>query len=133
MTAAPIDRRTVLLGGAVVGAGAALTACGGGGWTARAAAAGVVGPAADVPVGGGVVYGRQRVVVTQPTDQVFRAFSAVCPHAGCLVAEVQPTGIVCRCHGSLFSVTDGSVLAGPADAGLGARTVTVLAGVLTVG
>ena len=132
MTDASIDRRTVLLGSAVVGAGAVLAACGGGNAPA-AAAAGVVGPAADVPVGGGVIYGRQRVVVTQPTEKVFKAFSAVCPHAGCLVAEVKPTGILCRCHGSLFSVKDGSVLAGPADAGLEAKTVTVAAGTLTVG
>ena len=130
MTAGSIDRRTVLLGSAVVGVGVVLTACGGGG--APAAAAGPLGPAADVPVGGGVIYARQRVVVTQPTDKVFKAFSAVCPHAGCLVAEVKPTGILCRCHGSLFSVKDGSVLAGPADAPLEAKTVTVSAGVLTV-
>ena len=130
MTGTPIDRRTVLLGSAVVGAGAVLTACAGA--RAPAVAAGQVGPAADVPVGGGVIYARQRVVVTQPTDSVFKAFSAVCPHAGCLVAEVKPAGIACRCHGSLFSIKDGSVLVGPADAGLDARTVTVSAGVLTV-
>ena len=131
MIGASINRRALLLGGVGVGAGAVLTACGR--RTASAAAAGVVGPAADVPVGGGVIYARQRVVVTQPTDQVFKAFSAVCPHAGCLVAEVKPTGILCRCHGSLFSVKDGSVLAGPADAGLDVKTVTVSAGVLTIG
>ena len=130
MTGTPIDRRTVLLGSAVVGAGAVLTACGG---VRAQAAAGVVGPAADVPVGGGVIYPRQKVVVTQPTDQVFKAFSAVCTHAGCLLAEVKPTGLLCRCHGSLFSLTDGSVLVGPADAPLEPRTVTLSAGVLTVG
>lgn len=130
MTATPLDRRTVLLGGAGVGVGAVLAACAG----AKAqAAAGVVGLAADVPVGGGVIYARQRVVVTQPADQVFKAFSAVCTHAGCLLAEVRPAGIVCRCHGSMFSITDGSVLVGPADAPLEPKSVTVSAGVLTVG
>lgn len=129
MTGTAMDRRTVLLGGAVVGVGAVVTACGG---QRAQAAAGAVGPAADVPVGGGVIYARQKVVVTQPTDKVFKAFSAICPHAGCVVAEVQPTGILCRCHGSLFSVKDGSVLAGPADAPLEAKTVTVSSGVLTV-
>jgi Rieske Fe-S protein len=40
------------------------------------------------------------------------------------VAEVTDT-INCNCHGSKFSITDGSVVNGPATKPLPARTVTV--------
>jgi nitrite reductase/ring-hydroxylating ferredoxin subunit len=50
----------------------------------------VVGSTSDVPEGGGTVFPDQRVVVTQPGKGDFKAFSAVCPHQGCLVDSVQP-------------------------------------------
>jgi Rieske Fe-S protein len=53
-----------------------------------------------------------------------KAFSSICTHAGCPVAEVTDT-INCNCHGSKFSITDGSVVNGPATKPLPARTVTV--------
>ena len=68
----------------------------------------------EIPVGGGKVFGSEKVVVTQPTAGTFKAFSATCTHQGCLVAEVADGNIDCKCHGSLFSVTDGSVTKGPA-------------------
>ena len=68
---------------------------------------------ADVPVGGGVVIETAKVVVTQPTEGEFKAFSAVCTHQGCVVSGVTDT-IDCKCHGSKFSITDGSVVNGPA-------------------
>jgi Rieske Fe-S protein len=71
-------------------------------------------------------------VVTQPTRGVFKAFSAVCTHQGCLVAGVANGLIICPCHNSAFSATDGSVLAGPAPQPLAARTVTVTGSTLTV-
>lgn len=65
----------------------------------------------EVPVGGGVIVGN--VVVTQPTSGEFKAFSAVCTHAHCLVTKVDHA-IECPCHGSKFALVDGSVEQGPA-------------------
>lgn len=83
-----------------------------------------LGPIADVPVGGGTIYPAQKVVVTQPVMGVFKGFSAVCPHEGCLVSTVADGRIDCPCHGSQFSIMDGSRLAGPAPNGLAYAYVT---------
>ncbi|HSA49886.1 MAG TPA: Rieske (2Fe-2S) protein [Yinghuangia sp.] len=72
----------------------------------------------EIPVGGGKVFGSEKVVVTQPTAGTFKAFSATCTHQGCLVSEVADGNIDCKCHGSMFSVTDGSVTKGPATRAL---------------
>lgn len=166
---APLSRRTVLRGAAVLGGTGttvALAACGG-----AAAPAGQAGPAGSsassatisapattntessaaptpdgessttstaaaagqpalvaasrVPAGGGVVLADQKIVVTQPTAGKFKAFSAICTHQGCLIAEVSKAGIECRCHGSRFSIQDGSVTNPPAKAALPAVAVTV--------
>jgi nitrite reductase/ring-hydroxylating ferredoxin subunit len=69
--------------------------------------------ASGVPVGGGVILGLQNVVVTQPTKGRFEGFSATCTHQGCILATVSGGTINCGCHGSRFSVTDGSNVAGP--------------------
>ena len=80
---------------------------------------------ADVPVGGGYLATEHNVVVTQPTSGQFRAFSAVCTHAGCPVTSVSGGTINCDCHGSRFSVVDGSVQGGPAPAPLPEVAITV--------
>lgn len=68
----------------------------------------------EIPVGGGKVFADRKIVVTQPTEGDFRAFSAVCTHQGCLVNKVADGTIDCPCHGSRYRVADGSVAAGPA-------------------
>jgi Rieske Fe-S protein len=88
--------------------------------------------ASDVPVGGGVVVRQAQVVVTQPHEGDFKAFSAVCTHQGCLVDTVCDGQIVCPCHGSHYSITDGSVLSGPARRPLPSLAVTVEGGRITV-
>ena len=88
----------------------------------------VLGPVSDVPVGGGKVFTDAKIVVTQPTAGQYKAFTAVCTHAGCLVAKVENNTIDCPCHGSKYSVTDGSVVGGPAPAPLAAVNVTVKGG-----
>lgn len=90
-----------------------------------AAGGGPLAAAADVPVGGGVVVAAADTVITQPTAGVFTAFSATCTHQGCVVAAVAGGTINCDCHGSTFSITDGSVVTGPAKAPLPARRVAV--------
>ncbi len=83
----------------------------------------LIGPAADVPVGGAASFTdpAQQVpaLVVQVTRGQFRAFSAVCPHAGCTV-QFDGTNDVfaCPCHGSVFNATTGAVLQGPATTGL---------------
>ena len=68
----------------------------------------------DIPVGGGKIFADQKIVVTQPTAGTFRCFTAVCTHAGCVVGDVSDGTINCPCHGSKFTVADGSVANGPA-------------------
>ena len=79
----------------------------------------------DIPVGGGVVFSDHKVVVTQPAKGVFRAFSAVCTHVGCICNKVANGTIDCPCHGAEFKITDGAVVTGPAPAPLSARKITV--------
>ena len=81
--------------------------------------------ASDVPVGGGAILPEEKIVVTQPKPGEFKAFSAVCTHQGCTVQDVSDGQINCPCHGSAFSVADGSVVNGPAKLPLPALTVEV--------
>jgi Rieske Fe-S protein len=90
-------------------------------------------PVADVPVDGGKILQDAEVVVTQPSKGEFKAFSAVCTHQGCLVNEVKDGQIVCPCHGSMFSIEDGSVTGGPAPKPLPAAKVRVESGTIVVG
>lgn len=133
-------RRRLLGGAAALGVGAPLlAACGAGGGdsgsgsakgsggsgTAGGSGTGALIATTDVPVGSGVILKDQKVVVTQPTAGDFTAFSAVCTHLGCIVANIDGGTITCPCHGSQFSVTDGSVIRGPAPKPLPPVDVTV--------
>ena len=115
--------------------GAASPPAQGAGDTAEAPAAEggtVLGAASGVPVGGGKIFEDQAVVVTQPTAGTFHAFSAICTHQGCTVDSVAGGTINCPCHGSKFSVTDGSVAKGPAKKPLAAKQVSADGGQLRV-
>jgi Rieske Fe-S protein len=139
-------RRTVLAGIGAAGAAAALAGCGGsgnGGGTGAQPPAATTGAAgntdnggasndngdaiktSDIPVGGGKIFDTQNIVVTQPSAGQFKAFSATCTHQGCQVGSVQGGVIKCPCHGSTYSIVDGSVKAGPAPRPLPAKTATV--------
>lgn len=85
----------------------------------------VLGLTKDVPLGGGTILKDKKLVLTQPTEGEFRAFSAVCTHQGCLVNEVANGTINCDCHASRFAIADGSVTSGPAPTPLPAQKVTV--------
>lgn len=87
----------------------------------------------DIPVGGGLVILEDNVVVTQPVAGEFKAFSAVCPHVGCLLDKVANGTIDCPCHGSTFRITDGSVVTGPATQPLTPVAITVADGAITLG
>ena len=134
-----VERRTVVQVSGVIAVGGVLAACGGGSGSGESGAStgtasGSANPSGDgaaialvgdVPVGGGVVNDEVAIVVTQPTDGSFKAFTAVCPHQGCLVSEVVDNEIICPCHDSRFSALDGAVLQGPATEGLAAASVVV--------
>ncbi|MDP4803408.1 MAG: Rieske (2Fe-2S) protein [Candidatus Nanopelagicales bacterium] len=139
-----MNRRAVLAAGGVVAAGGVLVACSSGSdlnvdgaatpteenTTDQPAVSDVSSlvAVADIPVGGGVVIENPPIVITQPEAGTIQAFTAICPHQGCLVSEVVDNEIICPCHQSLFSAIDGAVIAGPADQALGAASVTVANG-----
>ncbi|MGN6252727.1 MAG: Rieske (2Fe-2S) protein [Marmoricola sp.] len=135
-TGAGPDRRAVVAGTAAVGlALPLLAACGDigkGHPHTGPTGTGPLGPASEVPVGGGHVFADKQVVVTQPKAGEYKAFSAVCTHAGCLVRSVADGQIRCPCHGSRFSITDGSVVGGPAPAPLPAVDVEVANGTISL-
>ena len=55
-----------------------------------------------------------KVVVTQPKAGDFKAFSSTCTHMSCQVTSISDGRIACPCHGSSYSIVDGSVKGGPA-------------------
>jgi nitrite reductase/ring-hydroxylating ferredoxin subunit len=135
------SRRGVLFGVGLVGAAGVLAACGGSDDSDNASSGSTSGSggsgsglaqASAIPVGGGQVFKDQKVVVTQPQQGQFKAFDVTCPHKGCAVTKVASGTIDCPCHGSKFSINDGSVVQGPATKGLTAKTVNVSGGQISV-
>jgi Rieske Fe-S protein len=143
-----LGRRRVIAAATGLAAAGAASGCGGatgGSATAAPAAPSTVetpaaaagsagtklGPAADVPVGGGTVYETLEVVVTQPEAGRFEGLSAVCTHTGCIVDKVADGLIECPCHGSRYHL-DGTVARGPAPRALSPRPVTVVAGTVVL-
>ncbi|HSN10486.1 MAG TPA: Rieske (2Fe-2S) protein [Propionibacteriaceae bacterium] len=82
-------------------------------------------PLADIPVGGGVIRAEEKIVATQATAGQYKAFSAVCQHQGCTVGSIEGQKIVCPCHGSAYSIVDGSVVNGPTTRPLIKKASTV--------
>ena len=66
------------------------------------------------------------------TSGAFRAFSAVCTHAGCVVG-VGGGQFICPCHGGSYSLSTGAVLGGPPPSGLTPIPVHVTGGVVRLG
>jgi Rieske Fe-S protein len=148
ISAAPLSRRAVIKhAGLAAAALAGLSACtnygaptggepsgaatsAGGGGTSQAA--GLTANTADIPVGGGTIFTEAQTVITQPTAGEFKAFTSICTHQQCPVAEVADGTINCKCHGSKYSITDGSVVNPPAPSPLAAKTVTVSGDTITV-
>jgi Rieske Fe-S protein len=81
-----------------------------------------------VPVGGGVILADADYVVTQPSKGSYKAFSKICTHQGCPVAEVRDGVIHCNCHGSEYSIKDGSVTKPPAPKPLAEAKTKVFEG-----
>ncbi|KQV62916.1 hypothetical protein ASC64_17690 [Nocardioides sp. Root122] len=135
-----INRRRALTGSAAIAVGVpVLAACGSdtstavdssgsadsGSGSSGGAGGEALASAADVPVGGCFVVSGAKVVLTQPTEGDFKAFTAVCTHQGCLVESSTEGDIPCPCHSSKFSLDDGSPISGPASAPLEAVEIRV--------
>lgn len=96
--------------------------------TASASAASIgkeLAKTSDIPVGGGKIFPADKVVVTQPKKDEFKAFSNICTHRQCPLANVSGGTINCNCHGSKFHITDGSVAHPPATKPLPKKKITV--------
>ncbi|MFF6878693.1 MULTISPECIES: Rieske (2Fe-2S) protein [Streptomyces] len=142
------SRRAVVAAVGAAGLTVALTACGsddkasdpsteqgaagggatneGGGSSAEAGAGGAaLAKTTDIPEGSGKIFKDEKVVVSQPAAGDYKAFSTICTHQNCPMVDLKDDVISCACHGSQFSVLDGSVKKGPAVKPLEAKQVTV--------
>lgn len=144
------SRRTILATCAIAVAGTSCAACGSSAGPASGSAAPpagtvpsgstatdstlsiVVAQTKDVPIGGGLILTDHPVVITQPKAGDFQAFTAICTHQGCSVSTVGNGTIDCPCHGSRFSMMDGSVVNGPAAAPLTVVPVSVAGGQISI-
>lgn len=101
--------------------GAFLAACGG-----KSSESVAIG---EVPVGGAVFAGD--LIIAQPTEGQFVAYSRRCPHQGNTVDKIGEGTVTCSAHGSTFDITDGSVVSGVARDPLTPGTASAEAGSVT--
>jgi Rieske Fe-S protein len=137
-----VTRRGALLAAGLAGTGAALAGCSTAPVSYDSNEAGAVeddGPptpapgsggillsaVGDIPVGGGKIFPGDKVVITQPTAGQFKAFSAFCTHMACMLDKVANGTIDCPCHGSIFEITDGVPVKGPATKPLPPVSISV--------
>ena len=117
---------TPAAGGTATSAGGSAPATGESAATGSALPAGALAATSQVPDGGGkIIDDGKNIVITQPQAGSFRAFTAICTHEGCIVSNVSNGTINCPCHGSKFSIKDGSVVNGPAPSPLAAIAIKV--------
>ncbi|MDQ1021160.1 Rieske (2Fe-2S) protein [Streptomyces afghaniensis] len=135
------SRRTVVAAVGTAGLTVALTACGsedkasdssteqgaatGGGTANEGAGGAALAKTSDIPEGSGKIFKDEKVVVSQPTAGDYKAFSTICTHRDCPMVDLKDDIISCTCHGSKFSVLDGSVKHGPAVEPLEAKKISV--------
>ena len=139
------SRRIVFHGLTALGVAAVLAGCGGddgdgtttptekdtptGGRTSGGATTQtVLAETSEIPVGGGLILTDEKIVITQPTDGEFKAFSAVCKHQGFTVTSVEDEQIRCSHHGSVYDFESGDNIGGPAPAPLDPIAITVKGG-----
>jgi thiosulfate dehydrogenase [quinone] large subunit len=112
------------------GAAPSPSATGGAGPAAPAAQGRALIAAADLPAGRAVQFtdnsGGPAWLLHEPSGE-FRAFSAICTHAGCSV-DISGGEFVCPCHGGTYSAQTGAVTGGPPPSPLAALKVQVVNG-----
>ena len=88
-----------------------------------------VGTLDEIPVGGSkkvVLAGSALLLIRTP--QEIKAFSAICPHLGCVVDWDGPKReIVCPCHAGIFDL-EGRVVSGPPPRPLPSYPVQIVNG-----
>jgi Rieske Fe-S protein len=84
----------------------------------RSAPAVVIARADEIPVGGEKIFQYPTdvapCILVRTGDSSYVAYSRICTHNSCPVFyRPDENAFECRCHGGLFSVANGAVLAGP--------------------
>jgi Rieske Fe-S protein len=86
-------------------------------------------PASGLPgAGTGTIFlfGSRPTLLIHHEDGHFTAFDAVCSHLGCTVAfQPESHRIFCPCHGGVYNMDTGAVVAGPPPKGLKVYRVEV--------
>lgn len=124
------SRRIVFSGLGALGVAAALAGCAGSdgdsgsGDTPTVDAGAELATTSEIPVGGGIILTEQKIVITQPTEGDFQAFTAVCTHQGLLVTSVEDGTILCDNHGSSYDAASGDPKGGPATGPLAPVEIT---------
>lgn len=72
----------------------------------------------EIPIGGTKIFQYPTdvapCILIRAAENSYVAYSRICTHNSCPVFyRPDENGLECRCHGGLFSITDGSVLQGP--------------------
>lgn len=93
------------------------------GTTSTTVAGTAIGSASDVAVGSFADFQIPATgepgIVLQLEEGQYKAFNAVCPHAGCVVTYMSSSEqLVCPCHASIFDPNNGDLISGPAFTGL---------------
>jgi arsenite oxidase small subunit len=78
----------------------------------------VIAQAGDIPVGDSKIFTYpteiEPCILLHPAEDSYLAYSRICTHTSCPVFyRPELNRIVCPCHGGVYSVADGSVIAGP--------------------
>jgi len=84
----------------------------------RSATAVVIAHTGEIPIGGSKIFQYPTdvapCILVRTGESTYVAYSRICTHNSCPVFyRPDENGFECRCHNGLFSVADGSVLAGP--------------------
>lgn len=92
-------------------------------------------PAAEIPVGTAKQFkaGDSTVIVAQPTEGEFVAYSARCTHQGGVVQVIEGMTLRCPLHGAEYDATDGRNTLAPAPRPLDVVPVSESGGQLTLG
>jgi Rieske Fe-S protein len=97
-----------------------------------ASGAKVLAKLSDIQVGAAVVTkgtdGRD-ILISRTGQTTVAAFSAICPHQGCTVAN----SFMCPCHGSTFDPKTGARISGPTPTGLATVPVAIQGGNVVAG
>jgi cytochrome b6-f complex iron-sulfur subunit len=82
---------------------------------------------AEIQAAGGVVVPAdgEPVILTYNQQTNVQAFSAICPHLGCVVRWHSGQYIECPCHDGRFNAQTGAVISGPPPGPLPARNVII--------